>query len=164
MNELAQPVSLAKAARELQLHAATLRRWVREGAPVWQEGAAGRGKGALVVVTEIAAWRVQMAARRAVGTEVEFVAPPDGAEALQRKIAQALWRALTRGRHDESEPLHALLGVSSPKAFALCLRSYKEIHQELWGEWPTPNQLPPEMETARACAVLPPSIRQRFTE
>lgn len=50
-------VPLAEAARSLGKSEATVRRWVREGAPCARPGRAGRNGGALVVVEDLQRWR-----------------------------------------------------------------------------------------------------------
>jgi hypothetical protein len=49
------PLRLAAAA--LGRSEATLRRWIQRGAPCARPGASGRGKGALVEVADLRAWR-----------------------------------------------------------------------------------------------------------
>lgn len=51
-----------QAAHELQVHPATLRRWLREGAPQVRRGRRGKGGAALIDVAAIRAWRGQGAA------------------------------------------------------------------------------------------------------
>ena len=51
-----------QAAQELQVHPATLRRWLREGAPQVRRGRRGKGGAALIDVAAIRAWRGQGAA------------------------------------------------------------------------------------------------------
>lgn len=50
-------VTVAEAARELGKDPSTLRKWIANGAPCASPGAAGRGKGALVLVADLQRWR-----------------------------------------------------------------------------------------------------------
>ncbi|MGK2926494.1 MAG: hypothetical protein ACSLE2_12835 [Lysobacterales bacterium] len=52
------PVRVPEAATALGVHPATLRRWLRAGAPQARRGRRGRGGGALVDLAALRAWRV----------------------------------------------------------------------------------------------------------
>jgi hypothetical protein len=54
---VANPVSLASAAAELEVGVSTLRKWLQAGAPCESPGTAGRGRGALVSVAALRGWR-----------------------------------------------------------------------------------------------------------
>src|SRR4051794_9255673 len=56
-------VRIAVAARQLGKSPETLRRWVRSGCPVAAPGGPGRGKGALLDVAAVRAWRGAVDAR-----------------------------------------------------------------------------------------------------
>lgn len=52
------------AARELGVGTATLRRWMRDGAPVARRGGRGRGRAALIDPESIRAWQAQRKPQR----------------------------------------------------------------------------------------------------
>ena len=58
-------IPLDTAATELGVAPGTLRRWIREGAPVARQGARGRGRQTLVCVADIDTWRRSDGAERA---------------------------------------------------------------------------------------------------
>lgn len=51
------PVPVPAAARELRVSEITLRRWVRDGAPVVLRGGRGRGNATLICPDAVRAWR-----------------------------------------------------------------------------------------------------------
>jgi len=53
---MARALPIAEAARELRVRPGTLRRWIRQGAPVAQRGCRGRGHALLVDVSAVKAW------------------------------------------------------------------------------------------------------------
>jgi hypothetical protein len=57
-----EPLPIPEAAVRLNVAPGTLRRWVREGAPVALRGARGRGRLTLVDVRAVTAWRHQKTA------------------------------------------------------------------------------------------------------
>lgn len=115
-------VSLTAAAASLDVSAATVRRWIRQGAPCARQGDYGRGHSARVVVAEIAAWR----ARRAVS-----VSAPGEPERIDQ-IAQALLDTLMCDA-GQGEPAHVALGISRRQAAALLALAFERIGRAVTG-------------------------------
>jgi hypothetical protein len=92
-------VKLKDAAQGLGVSVATLRRWVRQGAPCIQPGEVGRGHGAQVDLDEIRRWRT---------AELGLSTP---AVDLMPKIGQAMQDLLRRDPGGDGRPAHEQLGV-----------------------------------------------------
>ncbi|MCC7200905.1 MAG: terminase small subunit [Gammaproteobacteria bacterium] len=74
---------LPAAAVELGISEPTLRRWMRQGAPVTRQGGRGRGRAALIDPVAVAAWR---APGKAAGIDAQVFAAE-----LPELLAAAVW-------------------------------------------------------------------------
>jgi len=127
------PLSLAQAARELDVSVSCVRRWIRAGAPAVRPGEVGRNKGAIVDVTALRRWRAGIDA-------AEF----PGATLTREDLARGLWNAFTRAPEGFAQPAWAELRLSRLQAAALLLETYREIVRCAEGHYPV--VLPSEME------------------
>jgi hypothetical protein len=143
----AAPVTTATAARAFGKSPATIRRWILQGAPCARRGESGRGRGALLDLEQVRAWR----AARAGIADVKHGA--DLNDTLNR-IAKGLWRAFKRGTRGESEPTWSRLGDKSSRAAIMYADAFLSIVFELTGTEPSPETLPAEIQTLQKCAVL----------
>lgn len=130
------PVSIKAAARELGRSVATVRRWVREGAPTVRLGEVGRGRGSLVEAEALRRWRE--------GTP----ASPEGLTLAT--VAAALYDAYRRAPEGHSQPAWAELGLSHQQAAVLLVEAYREIARSVEGRYP--DALPEEM--ARLASIV----------
>ncbi len=130
-------VTLAEAARELDVTPAAVRNWIRQGAPCASMGSRGRGNGARVYVGELVRWRAQRAGLPPV--------PGDPAIALPI-IASARADVFRRDAGGPTAlPAHRELGIDDRRAAAFLALIYDRLHLALRGESAT--TLPPEIET-----------------
>lgn len=120
-------VPLAVAARELRVSPATVRRWLRNGAPAVQPGAVGRSHGARVIVADLERWR-----------------RGDMPDVMQR-VASALVDVLKRDA-GEGLPAHRHLNIRRREAAALLALAYERIHRAVTGS--DAQHLPAEIEHA----------------
>jgi hypothetical protein len=120
-------VSIAEASRELDVEPATVRRWLREGAPCARPGGRGPGRGALVVVEDLQRWRER------------------SPEVVMQKVAAAIVDTLRRDA-GEGEPAHRTLGIRAPAAAALLAMAFERIHRAVTGR--DAAELPAEIERA----------------
>jgi len=143
--------TLRTAARLLHRSPATLRRWVRLGAPTVRPGEAGRGNGSLVEVTALSEWRVQRAGA---------VLPADRAAAyLALQIASSgIWRAFTKPPEGSAVQLWKALGLPRDEVGALLLQVFEEIARQATGHPVADDELPAEIR--RLCTVLAESRRR----
>lgn len=134
-------VSLTEAARQLEVHPSTLRRWTSdEDCPCESAGEPGRGKGAKYIVENVRRWRA-----RKHGVELR-------SELDLELLAEGLLAAHRRGNRGETRPLHEELGIPSARAAVLYAEAYVSIVRTLTGR--EPIGYPPAIETLHACAVL----------
>ncbi len=133
------PVTVSRAAAELGVTAACVRGWLRAGAPCVEPGSVGRGHGAIVMVSDLSAWR----ARRLGLLE-------SAEEHLMERIAGALLDVLRRDG-GQGVPLHRSLGIPEPKAAALLLAAFQRAHRAAMGC--DAERLPPEIETIVSVCV-----------
>jgi hypothetical protein len=137
-------VTLAEAARELSVTPACVRGWIRAGAPCDSPGEVGRGKGAMVSIADLAAWR----ARR--------VGVGDERERMLEHIAAGLLDAFKRDA-GEGLPLHRHLGIEERKVAALLVRAFEHIHRRIVGS--DAEKLPAEIETLFSICVKSSQLR-----
>jgi hypothetical protein len=127
-----RPLSLAQAARELNLAVSTLRRWVRRGAPTLQPGQVGRNKGAIVDVNALRRWRAGITAH-------EF----PGAVFTREDLARGLWSAFVRAPEGLVSPAWQELRLSRLQAAALFVETFREVIRCTEGHYP--DVVPEEM-------------------
>lgn len=91
---------MPEAAAALDIHPATLRRWIDAGAPVARRGGRGRGKRTLIDVPAVQAWRGQRASDLVFASEIPEL------------LAEAAWTAfrLTEG-NDKARIAGVLVGT-----------------------------------------------------
>lgn len=121
-------VPVVAAARELSCSPATLRRWLRAGAPCVQPGGHGPGRSARVVVADVERWR----------------RGEPGADLMQR-IGVALVDVLRRDG-GEGVPAHRSLNIPRRPAAALLAIAYERIYRAMTGN--DAKALPAEIEHA----------------
>ncbi|MBI5315038.1 MAG: helix-turn-helix domain-containing protein [Nitrospirae bacterium] len=124
-------MTLPQAAKLLNLHPATLRKWIRNGAPTISLGEVGRGHGTTVDLEQLKTWR----ATRAVPT----LADHDKRDTLSI-VSTALLDALKR------DALAGKAGLTEGQAAMVVLvifeRCYRNIHKAPL----TADTLPPELK------------------
>jgi len=126
-------VPLAAAARELRVSPATLRRWLRAGAPAMQPGSVGRGHGAMVCLADVQRWRRAQVAPAADPTD----------DVLLDRVARALHDVFARDA-GRGFPAHRELELRDRQAAALLVVAYHRLHRELTGR--DADMLPFEIE------------------
>jgi hypothetical protein len=131
------PIKIEQAAEALGVAPATVRRWVREGAPCIELGTAGRGKGSLVDLAELRRWR----AGGALGERSDR----EQLEHLPRMLLD-FWRRDS----GLDGPAHRDLGISDRAAAAYLDVLFQYICRRLDQE---PADLPPEIERLRSVWV-----------
>ena len=118
-------MKLASAAKALERHPATLRKWIAQGCPTVTLGATGRGHGSEVDLAQVQNWRAEKVAPRI-------------HHAAQRDMLQAFTTILvdTVKRDD----LASRAGLSAGQAaLVVCLlfeRAHLNIHREPLHGWP----------------------------
>jgi len=122
---------------------ATVRRWIREGAPCERLGGPGRGCGTLVVCGDLKRWRAAQA-----GIVVDPVGPD-----LSAVVARGLLRAFKRGTRGATEPTWARLADRRSRASIILGDAYLSVMFELIGREPEPESLPAEIKTLQQCTV-----------
>jgi hypothetical protein len=133
-------VSVPVAAHELDVTTATVRSWLREGAPCASPGRPGNGTGARVVVEDVRRWRMARLGLKLGAT----------AAALEKKVAVALLEVLERDA-GAGVPLHRSLGVPEGLIAAVLLQAYQRVHHVMTGA--DLDVLPAEIEEINAvCA------------
>jgi hypothetical protein len=116
------PLPVPRAARELGVSPATLRRWIREdGAPCVALGSVGRNCGSTVDVNAVRLWRAE---RMGIG------AP---AQPLQRRIVEAVGDVLKRD-DGSGKPTHLRLGVSAAHAAELLYQAVVRVSRVIGSE------------------------------
>lgn len=126
MRATSRPERITDAARELGISPSQLRRDIAAGAPVQRPGGRGRGRGALVVVADVKAWR-------------ERSAPAFYIAGLERALRDVLTRDGGLG-----EPAHVSLGIPRARAATLLLAAYERAYRKFTDrDAPT---LPAELE------------------
>jgi len=134
-------VSIAEAARQLGVVDATVRRWVREGAPCVELGSVGRHNGSRVNVAALVAWR---------GSGGKFCSTDRNQDELLMTIAGALRDTLLRDA-GEGESAAVLLGIDRGRAAALLIVAYERIHRSMTGL--DAATYPPEIEHLRSIVL-----------
>lgn len=111
---MTEGVSLKEAAKRLKRSPASLRRWVRQGAPcVTHDSAGGRGRGSRVDLTSLVDWwtRRELGATGAAASGVDL-----------DRLSVFLLDFLRRGSGLNDRPAHECLSISQTEAAAfLCL-------------------------------------------
>jgi hypothetical protein len=145
-------ISLAEAARRLEVDRATVRRWIQDGAPVERPGEVGRGRGALIRLSDLRRWRAERAGA---------VEPADKRlpEAVCAAVARGLWQAFRRGNGGDSSPVWEVQRVGSGRAAMVLSAAFASIHREITGREPLPAELPREIEMLHDCAISALSAR-----
>ena len=116
------PVSVREAARALGCHEATLRQWVRDGAPCERPGAVGRGHGARVRVSAIRRWRGR---RWNCGES-------DGFDVLA-VVAESLLESYQR-EENHGQPAHVLMDIHSRDAAGYLVAVYGRLYRKIRGQ------------------------------
>jgi hypothetical protein len=129
-------IKLDQAAAALGVTGATVRRWVREGAPCVEMGGAGRGKGSLVDLDELRRWRAGAAV------------VPDGDDLVQR-LPELLFDFWRRDSGLDG-PAHRDLGISDRAAAAYLATLFGYVRTRLDLD---ADDLPPEIERLRSVFV-----------
>jgi hypothetical protein len=140
-----QAITLRAAARALDVDEATVRRWIRDGAPCERLGARGPGRGALVVLEKLKRWRAKQA-----GIAVDGVAGPPDFSAI---VACGLYQAFTRGTGGKSKPTWEELFDQGNRAALILSGAYVSIMHVLTGREPDPGSLPPEIQFLHKRAI-----------
>jgi hypothetical protein len=124
-------MTLIQAAKQLNIHPATLRKWIARGCPTVSLGEVGRGHGSEVDLHQIQLWRAQQAV-------------PSFSQAAHNDTLQLLTVALldTLKRDD----LAARVGLTDPQAYMACLLIYERFYKNLTHEPLTADILPPELK------------------
>lgn len=124
-------MTIRAAARELGVSESTIRRWVQNGAPCIRQGESGRGRGALVHVSDLER-------RRRGGLKPDRV--------LDR-VAEAMLEAY-RCEANQGLPAHRLFPAmpKEGKAAMLYAYAYHRVHLKLTGMPPDDNALPEPIE------------------
>jgi hypothetical protein len=130
-------VTLVEAGRELKRHPATLRRWIRQGAPTLELGSAGRGRGSTVDPAALERWRLLSLTQEA-GQRDD--------QAVLELIATGLWDTF---RRDEA---HLRVDLDARRAAGLLAMAYERCWMNLTRRSRDELVLPPEIE--RLCAVF----------
>lgn len=126
-------LSIEQAARRLGRHPATVRSWIRNGAPVEALGRSAKGHGSRVCPEQLARW---YANRRL---------PAVQAQADRREmdeLAALLLDALKRSSSEAGLPLHHLLSLTEEQAAGLFFLLWKYLHLRICEQWPDDEKLP----------------------
>jgi hypothetical protein len=91
------PVSITQAAKALNVHPSTLRRWIARDCPCLHLGAVGRGKGSLVDLEDVQRWRLK-------GLSPDVMKRAD--EDVLALIARSFSDALKRDRAHHRAEIH----------------------------------------------------------
>jgi hypothetical protein len=130
------PIKIEQAAEALGVAPATVRRWVRAGAPCVELGAAGRGKGSLVDLAELRRWRAGAAV------------VPDGDDLVQR-LPELLFDFWRRDSGLDG-PAHRDLGISDRAGAGYLVVLFEYVCKRLDLE---ADDLPSEIEQLRSVFV-----------
>lgn len=130
-------ITLTEAAKQMNCSAATLRRWVQQGAPTVAPGSVGRGHGALVVPADLQRWRYGEANQT-------------GAEEQLELLAQAFEDFF---RHDSGidAPAHRTIGIPDREAAALLIALFEYTARRITGL--DLETLPPQIARMRAICL-----------
>ena len=126
-------VPLSIAARQLRRHPATLRAWIRDGAPCVKLGRGAKGQGSFVDPEQLAAW---YAARRL---------PAMKAQAQRLDLDRlALWLldSLKRDSTGLGFPAHEAISLKPDKAAAYLFLVFKYLFLRIREQWPSDAELP----------------------
>lgn len=130
-------ITLTEAAKQMNRSAATLRRWVQQGAPTVTPGYVGRGHGALVDPAALQRWRYGEVSQAGEAEQVAL-------------LAQAFSDFF---RHDSgiNAPAHRTLGIRDREAAALLATLFEYTARRITGH--DLETLPPEIARLRAICV-----------
>jgi hypothetical protein len=133
-NHLVNAVTIAKAAREMDVDPSTVQHWLRRGAPTVRPGAVGRGRGALVDIEALRRWRYGALAPAQIDSE---------------SLASAMLAAFQRPAEGYGgAPIWAELDLSQRQAAVLWVMLYTPLVRNLTGKAiATADELPPEMRS-----------------
>ena len=131
---------LAAAARELGVGPATLKRWVRDGAPVAHRGRPGRGYATLVDVDRVRAWR-GAGERDAVLIEL--------ATRLPDVLADAMFEAWQRANGVDKRRLAGVMAAGWFVGASKILDVLHELHRDIQ---PDPRDVPEPIDRLRKIA------------
>lgn len=143
------PVTVVQAARELRVTPAAVRRMLRLGAPNVSPGAPGRGKGALVLVSDLKAWRAR---RRGMDGDVA------GADRFIDQLAACLLEVL-RCDAGGGLPLYRVIGITEGQTAAVLATVFERVYRRIHGRYA--ERVPPEIETIVTVCVLSRRTRSR---
>jgi hypothetical protein len=110
-------VSIEQAAQHFGVHAETVRRWIRAGAPCLSPGQPGRGHGARLDLLAVARWRG---------------ATGDVPDDVLLKVQGALLDVMRRDG-GKGVPAHVEVGATREQAAAILTQAYARIQRMLSG-------------------------------
>jgi|SRR3989304_1052008 len=132
---MSQGISITKAARALNRTPSTLRRWVQKGCPCVRPGEVGRGKGSLLNLNDVIAWRG--------GGQVQ----KEGDAERLGFIADVLMDSLRRDK------IHERIGITSKQTAGLLALVYERYHKNLIKEPVERDKLPEQITQLLAIFV-----------
>lgn len=119
-------ITISSAARMLKRSESTIRRWVQRGCPCVRPGETGRGKGAILNLSDVMRWR---------GGGVAEISPD---ERLQ-SVATVLMDCLKR------DGIHERIGITGRELAGLLVLVFERYYKNLLHEPVNPEKLPPEI-------------------
>jgi len=132
---MSEVLSINQAAKKLKKTPSTVRRWVAKGCPCVRPGEVGRGKGAILNIPDVIAWRG--------GGQVQ----KEGDAERLGFIADVLMDSLRRDK------IHERIGITSKQTAGLLALVYERYHKNLIKEPVERDKLPEQITQLLAIFV-----------